>query len=104
MKRCKAAGSGARLAWSEDSTARDQNGQALAYVYFEDEPGRRSAAHLLTRVVGMERGQYATQAGQGRVAATARWVLAARDHDQNPTPLIKRAQRIQRRRRKSWLI
>ena len=28
---------------------RDGNGQALAYVYFEDEPGRQSAAHLLTR-------------------------------------------------------
>jgi hypothetical protein len=28
---------------------RDANRQALAYVYFEDEPGRRSAAHLLTR-------------------------------------------------------
>jgi hypothetical protein len=28
---------------------RDHNGQALAYVYFEEEPGRRSAAHLLTR-------------------------------------------------------
>jgi hypothetical protein len=28
---------------------RDANGQALAYVYFEDESGRRSAAHLLTR-------------------------------------------------------
>jgi hypothetical protein len=28
---------------------RDRNGQALAYVYFEDEPGRRTAAKLLTR-------------------------------------------------------
>ena len=27
---------------------RDANGQAVAYVYFEDEPGRRSAANLLT--------------------------------------------------------
>jgi hypothetical protein len=27
----------------------DHNGQALAYVYFEDEPGRRSAAKLLTK-------------------------------------------------------
>jgi hypothetical protein len=28
---------------------RHANGHALAYVYFEDEPGRRAAAHLLTR-------------------------------------------------------
>jgi hypothetical protein len=28
---------------------RDQNGQQLAYVYFENEPGRRSAAKLLTK-------------------------------------------------------
>jgi hypothetical protein len=28
---------------------RDHNGQVLAYVYFEDEPGRRSAAKLLTK-------------------------------------------------------
>ena len=27
----------------------DHNGQQLAYVYFEDEPGRRSAAKLLTK-------------------------------------------------------
>jgi hypothetical protein len=28
---------------------RDHNGQPLTYVHFEDEPGRRSAAKLLTR-------------------------------------------------------
>jgi hypothetical protein len=28
---------------------RDNDGQALAYVYFEDEAGRRSAAKLLTK-------------------------------------------------------
>ena len=28
---------------------RDHNGQALSYVYFESEPGRRTAASLLTR-------------------------------------------------------
>ena len=28
---------------------RDKNGQALAYVYFESDPGRRTAANLLTR-------------------------------------------------------
>jgi hypothetical protein len=28
---------------------KDENGQALAYVYFDEEPGRRAAAKLLTR-------------------------------------------------------
>jgi hypothetical protein len=31
------------------SVVRDHGGQQLAYVYFEDEPGRRSAAKLLTK-------------------------------------------------------
>jgi hypothetical protein len=40
--------------WSVEETdacfiVRDHNGQALAYVYFEDESGRRSAAKLLTK-------------------------------------------------------
>jgi hypothetical protein len=36
-------GNGARF------IVRDASSQALAYVYFEDEPGRRAAAKLLTR-------------------------------------------------------
>jgi hypothetical protein len=40
--------------WTVDETeacfiVRDRNGQALAYTYFEDEPGRRTAAGMLTR-------------------------------------------------------
>jgi hypothetical protein len=35
-----------RLGWF---IVRDHNGQALADVYFEDEPGRRSAAKLLSK-------------------------------------------------------
>ena len=31
------------------SSSGDANGQALAYIYFEEEPGRRAAAHLVTR-------------------------------------------------------
>ena len=41
--------------WEVEETAaclivRDQSGQALAYVYYEEEYGRRSAAKLLSKV------------------------------------------------------
>jgi hypothetical protein len=32
---------------------RDHNGQQLAYVYFEDEPGRRSARPAEKNIMGM---------------------------------------------------
>jgi hypothetical protein len=40
--------------WTVEETApcfivKDANGLAVAYVYFEDDPGRRAAASLLTR-------------------------------------------------------
>ena len=41
--------------WSVDEyndacfIVRDHDGQQLAYIYFEDEPGRRSAAKLLSK-------------------------------------------------------
>ena len=34
---------------TESFRIRDANGQALAYVYFEDEKGRRDVMHRLTR-------------------------------------------------------
>ena len=43
----------------------DHGGQALAYVYFEEEPGRRAAAHLclipLTRNTAGDAGRLAAQ-------------------------------------------
>jgi hypothetical protein len=47
MREVSATGSG-RFS-SARAKYRDANGQALACVYFEDEPGRRTAAKLLTK-------------------------------------------------------
>jgi hypothetical protein len=38
-----------RIARQVPTLVKDHNGQQFAYVYFEDEPWRRSAAKLLTR-------------------------------------------------------
>ena len=40
--------------WSVEETGacfivRDSDGQALAYIYYDDEPGRRGAGKLLTK-------------------------------------------------------
>jgi hypothetical protein len=38
-----------RIGHQHDQLRADHNGQQLAYVYFEEEPGRRSAAKLLSK-------------------------------------------------------
>jgi hypothetical protein len=61
--------------WTIEETApcfivRDANQQALAFVYCEDEPGRRTTGKLLTRdEARRNRGQHRQVAG---VAAVAR--------------------------------
>jgi hypothetical protein len=42
---------------------RDANGQALSYVYYESEPGRRSAAKLLTGRIAANNEQDAARLG-----------------------------------------
>jgi hypothetical protein len=50
---CAKCGENAYVTRRADNNAcfivRDHGAQALAYVYYEEEPGRRSAANLLTR-------------------------------------------------------
>jgi hypothetical protein len=53
---------------------REGCGQALAYVYFEEEPGRRAAANLLTNDEARRiRGQHRQAAGPA--AAESPWWL-----------------------------
>jgi hypothetical protein len=52
---------------------RDNNGHALSYVYCENEPGRRTAASLLTRDEA-RRSQYCKAAGLAETAAALGFV------------------------------
>jgi hypothetical protein len=58
---------------------RDHSGQQLAYVYFENEPGRRSAAKLLTkdearRAQRISRGCQSLCASLSRFTASGAWL------------------------------
>jgi hypothetical protein len=51
---------------------RDKNGQALADVYFERDPGRRTAANLLTRDEARRIAANIANGANGRVPQAAR--------------------------------
>ena len=60
---------------------KDANGLPVAYVYYEEEPGRRAAANLLTKdearriaanIVKLTAGQATDIAGQKKVPTTQR--------------------------------
>jgi len=57
---------------------RDHNGQKLAYVYFEDEPGRRSVAKMLTKDEAQRiAANIAKLADMTTVFGDGLWVLSA---------------------------
>ena len=50
---------------------KDSSGQKLSYIYYEEEPGRRSAAKLLSKRRGAaDRGQHGEAAGVVAEAVT----------------------------------
>jgi hypothetical protein len=63
---------------------RDHNGQQLAYVYFEDEPGRRSAAKLLSKD---ERAHRSQLAGGGVLSLSLLKIISGRSDDAIRTEL-----------------
>jgi hypothetical protein len=56
---------------------RDHDGQALAYIYYDSEPGRRAAAKLLSKDEACERRSKSVSVGAERLcryyASCIRW-------------------------------
>jgi hypothetical protein len=68
--------------WSVETTdacfiVRDRNKQALTYVYFEEEPGRRAAARLHARRSAAHCAQHRQAAGAAEAVLTwrAHWAF-----------------------------
>jgi hypothetical protein len=56
---------------------RDHSGQKLAYVYFEEEPGRRSAAKMLTKDEARRLAVNFERSARSRPAELPLWITRA---------------------------
>jgi hypothetical protein len=73
---------------------RDHNGQALAYIYYEDEPGRQSAATLLSKDEARRIVNFANNHPHPRPCPEHNDTAALLDHQPNAVPRRKHESRM----------